>query len=177
MSEDFSVTVPEEQKEILKVKEEDLTWEQKSSQTEENCLNQETFRQRFRQFCYQKTTKPQEALSQLWVLCSQWLRPEVLTKEEMMELVVVEQFLTILPQELQVSVKKRLPQNRAEVITVLEELEQQSNKPGQQTSVLAQGLEEHSEETEHQGASQESQSLQVKCESQDPNSLQENGKC
>ncbi|KAM9005544.1 piggyBac transposable element-derived protein 1 [Sarcophilus harrisii] len=173
MSEDFSVTVPEEQKEILKVKEEDLTWEQKSSQTEENCLTQETFRQRFRQFCYQKTTKPQEALSQLWVLCSQWLRPEVHTKEEMMELLVLEQFLTILPQELQASVKKRLPQNRAEVITLLEELEQQSNKPGQQTSVLAQGLEEHSEETEHQGASQESQSLQVKCESQDPNPLQE----
>ncbi|XP_072497054.1 piggyBac transposable element-derived protein 1 [Notamacropus eugenii] len=174
MSEDFSVPVPEEQKEILKVKEENYTWEQESSQPENNCFIQETFRQRFRQFCYQKTTGPRETLSQLWVLCSQWLRPEIHTKEEIMELLVLEQFLTILPQELQACVKKQFPQNGEEVITILEELEQQPNESEQKISVIEQGLEEHSDETEHQGAAQESQSLQLKYESQDPCPLQEN---
>ncbi|XP_036624264.1 piggyBac transposable element-derived protein 1-like [Trichosurus vulpecula] len=173
MSEGFSVPVPEEQKEVLKVKEEDYTWEQQSSQPENNCFTQETSRQRFRQFCYQKTTSPREALSQLWVLCYQWLRPEMHTKEEIMELLVLEQFLTVLPQELQAWVRKRFPQNGEEVITILEELEQQLNEPGRQISVLSQRL-EHSEETKHQGASQESQSFQLKCESQDPYLLQEN---
>ncbi|XP_068932802.1 piggyBac transposable element-derived protein 1 [Petaurus breviceps papuanus] len=174
MSEGFSVPVPEEQKGVLKVKEEDYTWEEESNQPENNCFTQETFRQHFRQFCYQKTTRPREALNQLWVLCYQWLRPEVHTKEEIMELLVLEQFLTILPQELQASVKKRFPQNGEEVISILEELEQQPNEPGQQILDLAQRLEEHSEETEHQGAPKESQSLQLKYESQDPYSLQEN---
>ncbi|XP_043855522.1 piggyBac transposable element-derived protein 1 [Dromiciops gliroides] len=174
MSEDFSDPVPEEQKGVLKVKEEDHTWEQESRQTENNGLTQEIFRQRFRQFCYQKTTGPRESLSQLWVLCYQWLRPEVHTKEQILELLVLEQFLTILPQELQDLVKKRFPQNGEEVVTMLEELEQQSNEPEEQISVLAQRQEEDSEETELQGASQEPQSLQLKCESQDPYPLQEN---
>ncbi|XP_040490757.1 zinc finger and SCAN domain-containing protein 25 isoform X2 [Ursus maritimus] len=59
----------------------------------------ETFRLRFRQFRYQEAAGPQEALRELQELCRQWLRPELHTKEQIMELLVLEQFLTILPRE------------------------------------------------------------------------------
>uniref|UniRef100_A0A8C0Z1B5 Zinc finger and SCAN domain containing 25 n=1 Tax=Canis lupus familiaris TaxID=9615 RepID=A0A8C0Z1B5_CANLF len=59
----------------------------------------ETFRLRFRQFRYQEAAGPQEALRELQELCRQWLRPELHTKEQILELLVLEQFLTILPRE------------------------------------------------------------------------------
>ncbi|KAM9208149.1 uncharacterized protein PS065_012241 isoform 2-T2 [Dugong dugon] len=43
-------------------------------------LGPEIFRQRFRQFCYEETQGPREALNQLRDLCHQWLQPEIHTK-------------------------------------------------------------------------------------------------
>ncbi|KAI5127970.1 Zinc Finger Protein With Krab And Scan Domains 1 [Manis pentadactyla] len=91
----------------------------------------EMFRQRFRQFGYHDTPGPREALSQLRVLCCEWLRPEIHTKEQILELLVLEQFLTILPQELQAWVQEHCPESAEEAVTLLEDLEQELDEPGQ----------------------------------------------
>nr|KAF6414793.1 zinc finger with KRAB and SCAN domains 3 [Molossus molossus] len=64
----------------------------------------ERSRQRFRGFRYPAAGGPRWALSRLRELCWLWLRPEVHSKEQMLELLVLEQFLSILPAELQAQV-------------------------------------------------------------------------
>lgn len=57
----------------------------------------ETFRQRFRQFRYRDAAGPREAFRQLRELSRQWLRPDIRTKEQIVEMLVQEQLLAILP--------------------------------------------------------------------------------
>ncbi|XP_053235625.1 uncharacterized protein LOC128409298 [Podarcis raffonei] len=67
----------------------------------------EAQRQSFRQFRYQEAEGPREACSQLRDLCHRWLEPERHTKEEILELVILEQFLTILPCEIRTPGSRR----------------------------------------------------------------------
>ncbi|KAK2500551.1 hypothetical protein MC885_009776, partial [Smutsia gigantea] len=92
----------------------------------------ETFRQRFRQFGYQESPGPREALTRLRELCHRWLRPEMHTKQQILELLVLEQFLTILPEELQAWVQDHQPEDGEEAVTVLEELEKELDGPTEQ---------------------------------------------
>uniref|UniRef100_A0A667GAU5 SCAN box domain-containing protein n=1 Tax=Lynx canadensis TaxID=61383 RepID=A0A667GAU5_LYNCA len=87
----------------------------------------EIFRQRFRHFCYQETPGPREALRRLRELCRQWLRPETHSKEQILELLVLEQFLTVLPAELQAWVREHRPESGDEVVTALEGLDGKRN--------------------------------------------------
>nr|XP_031294817.1 zinc finger protein 397 isoform X2 [Camelus dromedarius] len=100
---------PQEQELILVKVEESLSWGQKLKQNGSTRSCQELFRQQFRKFCYQETPGPREALGRLQELCYQWLMPEVHTKEQILELLVLEQFLSILPEELQVPTSPQGP--------------------------------------------------------------------
>nr|XP_012807204.1 zinc finger protein with KRAB and SCAN domains 3 [Jaculus jaculus]XP_044988125.1 zinc finger protein with KRAB and SCAN domains 3 [Jaculus jaculus] len=88
-------------------------------------------RQRFRAFRYPEAAGPRQALSRLRELCRQWLRPDVHSKEQILELLVLEQFLSILPGDLQSWVREQHPDSGDEVVMLLEYLETQLDGPAQ----------------------------------------------
>ena len=77
---------------------------------------------RFRHFHLGDAAGPREALGLLRALCRDWVQPEVHTKEQMLELLVLEQFLSALPADTQAWVCSRRPQSGEEAVALLEEL-------------------------------------------------------
>lgn len=77
---------------------------------------------RFRHFHLGDAPGPREALGLLRELCRDWLRPEVRSKEQMLELLVLEQFLSALPPDVQAWVCSRRPQSGEEAVALLEDL-------------------------------------------------------
>lgn len=132
----------------------------------ENGTNSESFRQRFRRFHYQEVAGPREAFSQLWELCCRWLRPEVRTKEQIVELLVLEQFLTVLPGEIQNWVQEQCPENGEEAVTLVEDLEREPGRPGSLVTVSVKGQEVRLEKMTPPKSSQEL--LSVRQESVEP---------
>ncbi|XP_004474235.2 zinc finger protein with KRAB and SCAN domains 4 isoform X2 [Dasypus novemcinctus] len=96
----------------------------------------ERCRRRFRGFRYPEAAGPREALGRLRELCRRWLRPEVRTKEQILELLVLEQFLTILPGALQSWVREQHPESGEEVVVLLEDLERPLEEPAPQMALL-----------------------------------------
>ncbi|XP_021101743.1 zinc finger protein 446 isoform X21 [Heterocephalus glaber] len=96
--------------------------------SETNLKGPEGARLRFRGFCYKEVAGPREALAQLRELCHQWLRPESCSKEEILELLVLEQFLGTLPLEIQAWVRRQQPGCPEEAAALVEGLQQD---PGQ----------------------------------------------
>ncbi|XP_054445319.1 zinc finger protein 394 [Pteronotus mesoamericanus] len=88
-----------------------------------DCLDPETCGQHFWRFRYQEVAGPEEALSRLRELCRRWLRPEMHSKEQILELLVLEQFLTILPPELQDRVRKHHPESGDEAAALVRALQ------------------------------------------------------
>ncbi|XP_006900578.1 PREDICTED: zinc finger protein 18-like [Elephantulus edwardii] len=82
----------------------------------------ETARKLFRRFQYQVLSGPRETLRQLQKLCFQWLQPEVHSKEQILELLMLEQFLTILPREIQMWVRTQRPSSGEEAVMLVESL-------------------------------------------------------
>ncbi|XP_037666175.1 zinc finger protein 18 isoform X2 [Choloepus didactylus] len=111
----------------------------------------ETARQLFRHFRYQVTSGPYETLRQLRQLCFQWLRPEVHTKEQILELLMLEQFLTILPGEIQAWVRRQRPGSGEEVVTLVESLKGDPRGLWQWISIHVLGQEILSEKLESPG--------------------------
>lgn len=135
----------------------------------------ELSRQSFRHFCYQEVSGPQEALSRLRQLCRQWLQPDLHTKEQILELLVMEQFLVILPPEIQAQVRHRYPMSGKEIVTLVEDLHKASKKPKQWVAVCLQGQKVLLERTAAQPVKQELPDFQPQTHSRDiqENSLEE----
>ncbi|XP_068964772.1 zinc finger and SCAN domain-containing protein 31-like isoform X2 [Petaurus breviceps papuanus] len=165
-----------ERLQVVKVKveeEEDYLWGEKGSQKRNSPSTQENFRQRFRQFAYSDTPGPREALNKLREFCLQWLRPEIHTKEQILELLVVEQFLTILPENLQSWVRDRHPESGEEVVIVLEDLERELGAPGRQIASSAQREGPLRAIQDTLNIQLQPMNTQIKCGSPEPHFLQE----
>uniref|UniRef100_A0A452UZU9 Zinc finger and SCAN domain containing 26 n=1 Tax=Ursus maritimus TaxID=29073 RepID=A0A452UZU9_URSMA len=93
-------------------------------------LGQEALWKQFRQLRYEETAGPREALSRLRELCRRWLRPEMHSKEQIVELLVLEQFLTILPEELRARLREQQPESGEQAVAVLEDLERELGEAG-----------------------------------------------
>ncbi|XP_061475598.1 zinc finger protein 436-like isoform X2 [Rhineura floridana] len=104
----------------VKVKEEVL---------DEDPVNVEMRRQRFRLFCYEEAEGPREVCNKLWELCHQWLRPETHSKEQILEFLILEQFLTVLPPEMQSWVRDHGPETCTRAVALAERFLQESEEP------------------------------------------------
>ncbi|XP_069320294.1 zinc finger protein 75D-like [Eulemur rufifrons] len=83
-------------------------------------LDPESARRLFRSFSYHEAPGPLEAVSQLQKLCRQWLRPEINSKEQIFQLLVLDQFLAMLPRDIQNWVRKHHPQNVKQAVFLVE---------------------------------------------------------
>ncbi|GAB5581623.1 zinc finger and SCAN domain-containing protein 22 [Prionailurus iriomotensis] len=124
--------MPWEQDGFLRVKVEDeeasLSEVQESSPG--HTVHPEAARLRFRRFCYEEASNPHEALAQLRELCHQWLQPEAHSKEQMLELLVLEQFLGALPPKIQSWVGAQFPKSGEEAAMLVEGLTRSLDKTG-----------------------------------------------
>ncbi|XP_047648561.1 SCAN domain-containing protein 1-like [Phacochoerus africanus] len=66
-------------------------------------------RQRFRKFRYEDAAGPRDVLRQLQELAGQWLRPDIHTKEQIVEMLVQEQLQAVLPEELRARAQRCQP--------------------------------------------------------------------
>ncbi|XP_004586754.2 zinc finger protein 263 isoform X1 [Ochotona princeps] len=117
--------ISQEREGLLIVKlEEDCVWSQELPPADP-APSPEASHLRFRGFRFQEAAGPREALSRLQELCHGWLRPELRTKEQILELLVLEQFLTILPREIQARVQELHPESGEEAVTLVEDMQRE----------------------------------------------------
>ncbi|XP_042306381.1 zinc finger protein with KRAB and SCAN domains 7-like isoform X2 [Sceloporus undulatus] len=86
-----------------------------------DALRMELQRQHFRQFCCQEVQDPRRIHSQVQELCHRWLKPDRRSKEQILELLVLEQFLASLPPDLQNWIRAVGPDTCSQAVALMED--------------------------------------------------------